>query len=67
MLRDVIGVSGVGSRAITAALTSLGGDIPPYQGVTGILAFDGQGDLARMPVLIGIIRIGAVIQVERNR
>jgi branched-chain amino acid transport system substrate-binding protein len=67
MLRDVIGVSGVGRRAITAALTSLGGDIPPYQGVTGILAFDGQGDLARMPVLIGIIRNGAVIQVERNR
>ena len=67
MLRDVIGVSGVGRRAITAALTSLGCDIPPYQGVTGILAFDGQGDLARIPVLIGVIKNGAVIQVERNR
>ena len=67
MLRDVITVSGAGPRAITTALTTLGGDIPPYQGVTGILAFDGQGDLARMPVLIGVVRNGAVVQVERNR
>jgi len=67
LLRDVIAVSGVGRRAITTALTTLGGEIPPYQGVTGILAFDGQGDLARMPVLIGVVRNGAVVQVERNR
>ena len=67
LLRDVIAVSGVSRRAITTALTTLGSDIPPYQGVTGILAFDGQGDLARMPILIGVVRNGAVVQVERNR
>ena len=67
LLRDIIAASGVNRRAITAALATLGGDIPPYQGVTGILAYDGQGDLARMPVLIGVVRDGAVVQVERAR
>lgn len=67
LLRDIIGVSGSGRRAIIAALSTLGTGIPPYQGVTGILAYDGQGDLARMPVLIGVIRNGAVVQVEQNR
>jgi branched-chain amino acid transport system substrate-binding protein len=67
LLRDIIGAAGAGRRAITTALTTLGGEIPPYQGVTGILAFDGQGDLARMPVLIGVVRNGAVVPMERNR
>jgi len=67
LLRDIISVSGAGRRAITAALSTLGTSIPPYQGVTGILAYDGQGDLARMPVLIGVIRNGAVVQVEQSR
>lgn len=67
LLRDVIAAAGVGRRAITTALTTLGNDLPPHQGVTGILAFDGQGDLARMPVLIGTVRNGAVVKMERNR
>lgn len=67
LLRDVIASAGVGRRAIATALASLGADLPPHQGVTGILAFDGQGDLARMPVLIGRVHDGAIIQVEQNR
>lgn len=67
LLRDVIGAAGVNRRAIITALTTLGSDIPPYQGVTGILAYDGAGDLARMPVLIGVVRNGAVVQVEQAR
>jgi len=67
LLRDVIAAAGSSRRAITAALTTLGTDLPPYQGVTGILAFDGQGDLARMPVLIGRVHNGSVIQMERAR
>lgn len=67
LLRDVIGGAGASRRAIITALTTLGGDIPPYQGVTGILAFDGAGDLARMPVLIGVVRNGMVVQVEQMR
>ena len=66
LLRDVIGTAGANRRAITTALTTLGGDIPPYQGVTGILAFDGQGDLARMPVLIGVVKNATIVQVERT-
>jgi len=67
LLRDVIATAGSGRRAIATALTTLGSDLPPYQGVTGILAYDGQGDLARMPVLIGTVRNGAVVRVESSR
>jgi ABC-type branched-subunit amino acid transport system substrate-binding protein len=67
LLRDVIAIAGVNRRAVHTALTTLGGAIPPHQGVTGILAFDGQGDLARMPVLIGVVRNGAVVQVDQKR
>jgi branched-chain amino acid transport system substrate-binding protein len=67
LLRDVIAVAGGNRRAIITALTTLGSDIPPYQGVTGILAFDGAGDLARMPVLIGVVRSGTIVQVEQKR
>lgn len=67
LLREVIGSAGTGRRAIQMALTSLGEDIPPYQGVTGILAYDGQGDLARMPVLIAAVRDGAIVLMDQAR
>jgi branched-chain amino acid transport system substrate-binding protein len=66
LLREVIGVTGANRRDLRNALTSLGTDLPPYRGITGVLAFDGQGDLARVPVLIGVVRNGAVVQVEQD-
>ncbi len=66
LLRDVIAAAGPDRRAIQAALTTLGDALPPFQGVTGIIAFDGQGDLARMPVQIAVVRNGAVVQVDQR-
>lgn len=65
LLRDVIRSGARSRRAIRDALTALGDDLPPYQGVTGVLGFDGAGDLARMPVLIGQVRDGRIVPVDR--
>ncbi|HEX9895813.1 MAG TPA: ABC transporter substrate-binding protein, partial [Gemmatimonadales bacterium] len=67
MLRDVIAVTGSDRQAIRDGLNGLGTSLPPYQGITGILAFEGRGDLARLPVLIGVVRNGTVVPVERPR
>jgi branched-chain amino acid transport system substrate-binding protein len=66
LLRDMIKARGATRRDIREALADLGDELPPHQGVTGVLAFDGRGDLARMPVLISVIRNGAVALVERK-
>ena len=67
LLREVIRSAGSSRRAVRLALTRLGADLPPYQGITGVLAFEGQGDLARVPVLIGVVRNGSVVQMEQPR
>ena len=66
LLRDLLRDGRVTRRALLEALTTIGETRPPYQGVTGMLGFDGQGDLARMPVLIGAVRGGVVQPVERQ-
>lgn len=66
MLRDVMHLRGANRRAILDGLTALGSDLPPHQGVTGVLGFDGDGDLARMPVLISVVHNGAVTMVTRK-
>lgn len=66
LLRDVLRSGATTRRAIEAALASLGDDLPPHQGATGVLGHDGLGDLARMPVLIGRAGGGTVQLVERR-
>jgi len=66
LLRDVIRARGATRRGIQEGLAVLGDELPPHQGVTGVLAFDGRGDLARMPVLISVIRNGVVSLAEQK-
>lgn len=66
LLRDLFGSGRISRRALMEALATLGEARPPYQGVTGMLGFDGEGDLARMPVLIGSVRDGLIRPVERK-
>ena len=66
LLRDVIRARGATRRGIHEGLAVLGDELPPHQGVTGVLAFDGRGDLARMPVLISVIRNGVVSLAEQK-
>ena len=65
LLRDVIRARGATRRDIREGLAVLGDELPPHQGVTGVLAFDGRGGLARMPVLISVIRNGSVALAKR--
>lgn len=64
MLRSVIARARSSRRAIREALIGLGTDQPPYQGITGIFAYNGPGDLARVSVLIGVVRNGTIVPVQ---
>jgi branched-chain amino acid transport system substrate-binding protein len=66
LLRDLLRSGRVTRRALLDALVTLGETRPPFQGVTGMLGFDGEGDLARMPVLIGTVQGGIVKPVGRK-
>jgi branched-chain amino acid transport system substrate-binding protein len=66
LLRDLLGSGRVTRRALLEALAILGEARPPYQGVTGMLGSDGQGDLARTPVLIGKVQGGVIRPVDRK-
>ncbi len=60
LLRDVIAKVGGGRAAVRGALASVGSVAPPHEGVTGTVAFDGNGDVPNQSVYIGLVRSGAV-------
>lgn len=66
LLREVLIRGGVSRSAVIRGLAAMGRDLPPYQGVTGVIAFDERGDLQRRPVLIGVVRNGAVEVADRR-
>jgi branched-chain amino acid transport system substrate-binding protein len=65
LLRDLLRDEGVSRSAVREAILRLGNELPAFQGVTGVLASEGTGDLARSPVLIGRVSEGRVVPVER--
>jgi branched-chain amino acid transport system substrate-binding protein len=66
LLRDVILAGGATRRAVQATLAQVGRELPPFVGVTGVIAFDEQGDLTQTPILIGTVRNGALEIAERR-
>jgi len=66
LLREVLVRAGVSKTAVLRGLAATGRELPAYQGVTGVIAFDEQGDLQRSPVLIGVVRNGAVEVAARR-
>jgi branched-chain amino acid transport system substrate-binding protein len=60
LLRDVIARVGTGRADIRRALAGVGSVTPPFEGVTGTVAFDGNGDVPNQNVYIGLVRRGAV-------
>jgi branched-chain amino acid transport system substrate-binding protein len=60
LLRDVITKSGPERQAVRRALARVGGEEPPFQGVTGTIAFDIRGDVPNQSVYVGIVRDGSV-------
>jgi branched-chain amino acid transport system substrate-binding protein len=67
LLRDVIARVGPGRAAVRRALAGVGSVTPPFEGVTGTVAFDGNGDVPNQNVYVGLVRKGAVqVQTDVN-
>jgi branched-chain amino acid transport system substrate-binding protein len=60
LLRDVIARAGPEREAIRRELAQVGTGRPPFQGVTGTIAFDARGDVPNQPVYIGTVGDGTV-------
>jgi branched-chain amino acid transport system substrate-binding protein len=60
LLRDVIGSAGTKRKAIREAVAAIGRGEPAFEGVTGKIAFDENGDVPDQRVIIGIVHGGNV-------
>jgi branched-chain amino acid transport system substrate-binding protein len=66
LLRDVIARVGTDRQAIRRALAGVGTKTPPFEGVSGSVAFDPAGDLSTQNVYIGMVHRG-VVEVQGNQ
>jgi branched-chain amino acid transport system substrate-binding protein len=64
LLADVIRRTGTNRRAIRDGLAAVGTSAPAFEGVTGTIAFDLNGDVPRQPVIVGVVRNGKVVVAE---
>jgi branched-chain amino acid transport system substrate-binding protein len=60
LLRDVIARSGPARAAVRRALAGVGSVTPPYEGITGAVAFDAVGDVPNQNVYIGLVHQGGI-------
>jgi branched-chain amino acid transport system substrate-binding protein len=64
LLRDVIAEVGPTRPRIRARVAEIGRGAPPFEGVTGEIAFDQHGDVPRQRVVIGVVEDGRLRAVE---
>jgi len=64
LLRQVLARTGTDREAIRAAVARIGQADPAFEGVTGEIAFDENGDVPRQRVVIGRVESGQVRAVE---
>lgn len=64
LLRDVISAVGTSRKAIRDRIAAVGNGVPAFEGVTGRIAFDANGDVPDQRVIIGIVRKGTATPVE---
>ena len=64
LLRDVIARAGTERLAVRRALAGVGSATPPFEGVTGTVAFDAAGDVPNQNVYIGLVKNGNVTVSE---
>jgi ABC-type branched-subunit amino acid transport system substrate-binding protein len=64
LLRDVIARAGTERSAVRRVLAGVGSATPPFEGVTGTVAFDAAGDVPNQNVYIGLVRNGNVTVSE---
>lgn len=61
LLARVIEDAGADRQAIRDALAEVGRTRPAFEGVTGTIAFDENGDLLRKEVAVGVVRDGLLV------
>ena len=49
------------SAASARLIEYAGAGVPPFDGVTGLIAFDARGDVPAKPVVIGVVRGGRLV------
>jgi len=64
LLRGVIARAGPGREDVRRELAGIGSVSPPYEGVTGTVAFDANGDVPNQSVYIGLVQHGQVTVVN---
>jgi len=60
LLQSAIAKAGTDRARLRDTISAIGGSAPPFEGVTGAIAFDENGDVPRQRVLVGRIEAGTV-------
>jgi branched-chain amino acid transport system substrate-binding protein len=66
LLREVIARVGDSRKDVSRALAGVGSETPPFEGVTGVVAFDAAGDVPEQNVYVGRVSAGAVEVANRS-
>src|SRR5205809_642011 len=61
LLARAMDQAGADRRAVRDYLARVGRGKPPFEGVTGPIAFDGNGDVAGRTVVIGVVQNGRLV------
>jgi len=61
LLTRAIAAAGPGRRALRDYLAQVGHRKPPFEGVTGTIVFDANGDVPGKQVVIGVVRSGRLV------
>lgn len=64
LLRDALLKAGTDRRALRDAVADIGRGAPPFQGLTGAIAFDENGDVPLLNIQIGVVRNGTLRPAE---
>ena len=64
LLRDAILRAGTDRRALRDAVADIGRGAPAFQGLTGAIAFDENGDVPQLNIQIGVVRNGSLRPAE---
>lgn len=66
LLAHAIEQVGTDRKAVRDYVASIGNGAPAFEGVTGTIRFDGNGDAVGKSVLIGVVRGGRVVSVGES-
>lgn len=64
LLRDALLRAGTDRRALRDAVADIGRGAPAFQGLTGAIAFDENGDVPQLDIQIGVVRSGTLRPAE---